>query len=422
MVPRRHGSSRLFDASKSAMTDAARADAPSPTPDVVVVLAALAAAAVLVVAVASAAPANVAFLFLVGAFLGVALYHATFGFTSAFRVLLADARSAGLRAQLVMLAIACALFFPALDAGSLFGQPVTGNVSPAGTSVAFGAFVFGIGMQLGGGCASGTLFAAGGGSTRMFVTLFFFIVGSVIGVAHLDFWQALPGLPPTSLVKSLGWPAALALNLAVFAAIWIFVSWLEHRRHGSVEPIARRSGPAGRIALAGPWPLLWGAIALALGNFLTLWLAGRPWGITSAFALWGGQLLQTAGVAVADWPSWQGEAQQRALAAPVLADITSVMDFGIMLGALLAAGLAGKFRPEWRVPLPHLLASVVGGLLLGYGARLAYGCNIGAFFSGVASGSLHGWLWIVAALAGNGAGLRLRPWFNLPVEGRQTAR
>ena len=54
------------------------------------------------------------------------------------------------------------------------------------------------------------------------------------------------------------------------------------------------------------------------------------------------------------------------------------------------------------------LAAVVGGPLLGYGARIAYGCNIGAFFGGVASGSLHGWLWLVAAFIGNIAGTRLR--------------
>ena len=88
---------------------------------------------------------------------------------------------------------------------------------------------------------------------------------------------------------------------------------------------------------------------------------------------------------------------------------------GIVLGALLAAGLASKFVPGWRISRRHLAAAVVGGLLLGYGARLAYGCNIGAFFSGIASGSLHGWLWIVFALAGNWVALSLRPLFNLPV-------
>ena len=67
---------------------------------------------------------------------------------------------------MLMLAVGVVLFFPALASGTLFGNPVTGLVSPAGTSVVVGAFIFGIGMQLGGGCASGTLYTVGGGSTR----------------------------------------------------------------------------------------------------------------------------------------------------------------------------------------------------------------------------------------------------------------
>jgi hypothetical protein len=52
-------------------------------------------------------------LYVVGALLGVALYHAAFGFTSAWRVFIADGRGAGLRAQMLMLAVGVALFFPA---------------------------------------------------------------------------------------------------------------------------------------------------------------------------------------------------------------------------------------------------------------------------------------------------------------------
>ena len=94
-------------------------------------------------------------------------------------------------------------------------------------------------------------------------------------------------------------------------------------------------------------------------------------------------------------------------------DVTSVMDFGIILGALLAAILAGRFAPVWTISGRSLAAAVIGGLLLGYGARIAYGCNIGAYFSGIASGSLHGWLWLVAAFAGNAFGIRFRRGFGL---------
>jgi uncharacterized membrane protein YedE/YeeE len=354
-------------------------------------------------------------LYVVGALLGVSLYHAAFGFTSAWRVFIADGRGAGLRAQMLMLAVGVALFFPALSAGTLFGTPVTGLVSPAGTSVVVGAFIFGIGMQLGGGCASGTLYTVGGGSTRMIVTLIAFIVGSVIGSAHMPFWTSLPQLKPVSLVTALGLAPALALNWIVFALIAVITVVVEKRRHGRL--VAAHVQPAHASPwLHGPWPLVAGAIALVVLNFATLALSGRPWGVTSAFALWGAKAASLIGIDTASWAYWSTKANAAALAAPVSRDVTSVMDIGIVLGAMLAAALAGRYAPVWRLPLRSFVAAVVGGLLLGYGARLAYGCNIGAYFSGIVSGSLHGWLWLVAAFIGNVFGTRLRPLFGLEVE------
>ncbi|WP_257169077.1 YeeE/YedE family protein [Bradyrhizobium sp. SRS-191] len=354
-------------------------------------------------------------LFLVGGALGLSLYHALFGFTSAWRVFIVARRGAGLRAQMVMLAIAVILFFPALAHGTLFGQPVHGEYGAVGIGMLTGAFLFGLGMQMGGGCASGTLYTAGGGNTRMLVTLAAFIVGSTIGARHLPWWSAQPNIGAVSLIDKLGWMPALIVCLVVMAGIYVFTLQVETHSHGAIEPGVRTELTGARRFLQGPWPLLWGAVALALGNFATLFLAGRPWGITSAFALWGSKIAMALGVDVASWGYWQG-ARAASLQQSIFADITSVMDFGIMLGALLAAGLAGKFHPTWRLPLPSLLAAIIGGLLLGYGARLAYGCNIGAYFSGIASGSLHGWCWFVAAFIGNMIGTQLRPLFGLTVE------
>jgi uncharacterized protein len=352
-------------------------------------------------------------LFLIGAGAGLVLYHAAFGFTSAFRVLFSDARGAGLRAQMVMLALACAAFFPLIAAGSAFGSPLRGSVAPASVSVLIGAFIFGIGMQLGGGCASGTLFTIGGGSGRMLVTLLFFIAGSVIGTAHSGFWNGLPSLPPTSLVTTFGAGGGLAVSLALFGAIAAVTMIVERRRHGRlVDGIWN----AGGGWLRGPWPLVAGAVGLVAVNLATLLVAGRPWGVTSAFALWGAKALSAAGVAVESWPYWSAPAQAAALQGSVIGDVTSVMNGGIILGALLAALLAGRFSPTWRTSRRQLVAAVIGGLLLGYGARIAYGCNIGAYFSGIASGSLHGWLWLPAALVGNALGTYLRPLFHLRVE------
>src|SRR5438445_11229094 len=67
-------------------------------------------------------------LFLLGAALGVVLYHALFGFTSAWRVFISNGRGAGLRAQMVMLAVAVLLFFPVLAQGSLSANRCMGNM------------------------------------------------------------------------------------------------------------------------------------------------------------------------------------------------------------------------------------------------------------------------------------------------------
>lgn len=356
-------------------------------------------------------------LWIVGILLGATLYHSAFGFTSAWRVFISDRRGAGLRAQMLMLAFGCLLFFPVLGNGTLWGQSVSGFVSPVGTSVLVGAFIFGIGMQMGGGCASGTLYTVGGGSTRMIITLAGFIVGSVIGAAHLPWWASLPSFAPYSIVKEWGAPTALITNFILFLAIALFTVWAEKRRHGALISSATATGKAGGWGrmLSGPWPLVIGSVVLVLLNFATLALAGRPWGITSAFALWGSKMLMAVGYDVSGWGFWQGQAAA-SLAQPIRNDITSVMDIGIILGALLAASLAGKFAPVWKLPARSIAAAIIGGLLLGYGARLAFGCNIGAYFSGILSGSLHGWLWLVAAFAGNVIGTKIRPFFGLSVE------
>ena len=349
-------------------------------------------------------------LFVVGGLLGVSLYHAAFGFTWAYRAAFVRRDVSGVNAQLVMIALAMVLFAPVLAQGQAFGHGVVGAVAPLGVQVAVGSFLFGLGMQLAGGCGSGTLYTIGGGSSRMVLTLAAFCAGAFWGSLDMEFWNGLPSWGAISLARTLGWGGALPLQLGVLVAIWLGL----RRWAGDAEQ--RRlwgDGLSPRRLLAGPWPLLFSAGLLALLNWVTLLIAGHPWTITWAFTLWGAKAAAALGWEPATSLFWAGGFQQVALARSVAADITSVMDVGIVVGALTAAGLAGRFAPTLKLPPRSLAAAVIGGLLMGYGARLAFGCNIGAFFSGVASTSLHGWLWIVCALAGTWIGVRLRPYFGL---------
>lgn len=352
-------------------------------------------------------------LFLIGGGLGVALYHGSFGFTGGWRRMVVEKRGRGMRAQMLAIGVAAIAMIPLVAAGNIGGQAMVGALAPVGVSVLLGSALFGLGMQLGGGCGSGTLFTVGGGSARMLVTLAFFIIGALVGTAHLPFWLEAPSLPAISIGAELGVGFAVVVTITGLALVALLTAVIEKRVHGNIEaePAPARAGWT--WILRGPWPLIGAGLALALLNIATLLLAGHPWSITYGFGLWGAKIAQAVGVDVASWEFWTWPAQAQALNSSVLADSVSVMDFGLILGAALAASIAGKFAPKAALPLGSLLAAVIGGLLMGYGARLSFGCNIGALFSGIATGSLHGWLWFASAFVGSIGGVFLRPVFGL---------
>lgn len=356
-----------------------------------------------------------AILFAIGLALGVVLFHSRFGFTSAWRQLAAVRQGKGLRAHMLMIAVAATLFAPILAGGvSWQGTPATASLAPIGFGVVVGSFLFGLGMQIGGSCASGTLFAVGSGQTAIVITLLGFIGGSVLGALHFPWWtDDLPSHAPVSLAdQPMGYLGAWLITIAVAGAIVAMTYVLGRGRR--VPPVDRAPVATGLSrAVRGSWPLWVGALLLAGLNALTLWVSGGAWGVTFAFSLWGSKLLDALGVDVTSWAFWSDPANAAKYQAGFLAEKTSVMDLGIILGALIASALAGSFVVHRKIPGRLALGAVVGGLLMGYGARIAFGCNIGAYFGGIASFSLHGWLWGVLALAGTFVGLALRPLFGL---------
>lgn len=353
--------------------------------------------------------------YVLGLLLGAALFHSRFGFTSAFRQLVSVGQGRSLRAHMLMLAAGCVLFAVVLHAGAtLTGKAPHASVEPAGLGVALGAFLFGIGMQVGGSCASGTLFSVGSGQTSIAFTLGGFVIGSVLATFAANWISSVQALGPTVdfAATPLGHAGGVLITLAITGAVVALSLLVERRR--TPPPAGNPPSARGLLRIVrGSWPIWAGALALAALNAATLLVSGKPWGITSAFALWGTKLLGLVGIDVSGNAYWAKPGNAHALHASVLADQTSVMDFGIMLGALIASALAGAFALHRAVPPRIALGAVLGGIAMGFGARVAGGCNIGAYFAGIVSFSLHGWLWGVAAIAGTYVGLALRPLFGL---------
>ena len=79
-----------------------------------------------------------------------------------------------------------------------------------------------------------------------------------------------------------------------------------------------------------------------------------------------------------------------------------------MAPALIFASLmASQLKIKKIKSTKQIFAAILGGLLMGYGARIGFGCNIGALFSGIASLSLSGWVYALFLFIGAWVGSKL---------------
>ena len=132
-------------------------------------------------------------------------------------------------------------------------------------------------------------------------------------------------------------------------------------------------------------------------------LTGTLWAVTGEFTRWGGNFLQLFGVDTSNWAYFnaiklKGEPINRT-------DGWLVM--GMLLGGLFSALISQNFK--WKVPPQkrRWVWGFVGGALAGFGTRLAMGCNLAAFFTGVPQFSLHAWFFIAGTALGTYIGVKL---------------
>ena len=316
--------------------------------------------------------------------LGAAFVLLEFGFSGGFRTFLADRDGRALGAAFIVPAVAALVVLPVGVLAEGYGR----YVAPVGPSLLLGAALFGVGMMLANGCGSGTLAAAGQGSRRMWVALPFFCLGGVLGSLVLPSAMRLPGIE-VDLAALLGpWGGLLATEALLLAC--------------AAATLRGARPPAARLRA--------GAVIGALAAMVFL-VSGLPWGITMGLTLWGAQAITAVAPVLSGTEFWSEPGMAAMLDGPLLAMHGSLGDVGILLGALGAAAATGRLRHGVPIGLRGAAGAALGGLLMGVGARLSFGCNVGAFLGGASSGSLHGFVWIAAVLPGCWLGLRLLPVF-----------
>lgn len=290
---------------------------------------------------------------LVGLAFGYALQRGRFCVNTAFRDVLVLRNSRLLRAwalavvvQLIGVQVVLALGW--------FSPDIPPFWWPANV---VGGLSFGVGMVLAGGCASGTCYRVAEGMLGSVIALLGFGLMTVIvdeGALHpiqhalrtpLGMGESAPALTLSSLVGLPSWVIAGILAIGV-------VAWIARER---------------RLKARRGWP--WLATGLAIGAVaLVAWLSssatGRYYGLSvtgpirSIF-----QYLMTGDAGFIDWGSY------------------------MLLGLVGGAGLGSWLHRErkLRVPEPaRLLQSLGGGLLMGFGAQVAGGCNVGHSLTGLA--------------------------------------
>jgi uncharacterized membrane protein YedE/YeeE len=145
-----------------------------------------------------------------------------------------------------------------------------------------------------------------------------------------------------------------------------------------------------------PWPA-WGAGVLVAVANVFLFVFDRPF---------------TASDGVRNWGDWAltglGLVQRPDLLPPWLYS-GSLLNLGVIAGALVAALLSREFAVR-VAPGGELAKGAIGGALLGVGAMLALGCNIGGFFSAVSALSLSGFGMMLGLGVGAVLGLRYLLW------------
>lgn len=360
---------------------------------------------------------------LTGLALGYILTRARYGFAGGFKRIYVTGEGSLSTALLVMFAIAMVLAAAIQWSATLSGAEVPGlsSVKFLNISVLLGGFLFGIGMMLAGGCASGTLSDLGEGEGRSLIALTTFILGSLPGLMAQDALNnsAIGQIGiKLYLPDVLGYLGALVVSLLMLAGLYLVVRKYENfrKKEGyyeatvyedqelpipNKEPFKLFSYATFHKLFVQRWSFMTGGILLALMFAFILISTGHSWGVTGPLSTWGVAFLQLFGF------QFNSPAFADAVAAAnggILNDPGSLRNFGIILGAAIAFLLAGRFTFNRNFKLKDVIYYLIGGFLMGFGARLAGGCNIGALFSGIANFSLSGWgffltLWLGGILA-----------------------
>lgn len=173
-----------------------------------------------------------------------------------------------------------------------------------------------------------------------------------------------------------------------------------------------RKRNSGGIELEGnkskkPWPYWVGGIILGIINVIILFVTGKAWKITTSFLYLGAGILELLRVNTKDWYYFKVYNNQLSPGNTYFNNSLIVIIIAMIIGSLLSVLFLSEFKFKKIKNKRQFIAAIVGGILMGYGTRLSFGCNIGAYFSAIPSFSLHGWIFGIFMFVGAWIGSKI---------------
>lgn len=365
------------------------------------------AAAGIVLLAAARIETEMAVFWLFGLAFGFVLQRSRFCFTSAFRdiFLLRHGRvMKGLLAGLAVATVGFALIMSNLVPNPRLGfLPPEAHITPLGLNIVLGGLLFGVGMVLAGGCVSGSIYRMGEGYVASWVAFLGIMVGLLMASYTWNWWWQfqISHAPRLWLPAWLGHGGAVVATLAGLGLAYLLVLWWEsrggvvipefhpHREEG--DTFADKLNATLRSIFVDSWSATRGGLALGALNVF-LYVSYRPWGITGEIGRWSNGL--------ANWLGFGPGILEGADSLPGCTIVSSggvlnhmlFLVTGMVIGSLIAALLAHEFKIRIPRNRTRYVQASGGGLVMGYGAGIAMGCTIGAFFSAIPSLAVNGWV------------------------------
>ncbi|MDK2868387.1 MAG: uncharacterized protein PWP51_1816 [Clostridiales bacterium] len=192
---------------------------------------------IVVAIILNAKSSTLALFWITGTAFGFILQKGRFCFTASMRDPYLTGSTSLTRAVIIAFALTT-IGFTAIKYGyASQGLPIPGMsyVAPISLATLIGAFMFGVGMVIAGGCASGTLMRVGEGFYMNMISLVFFVVGSLLGAHDYGWWKEhfISKGPSIFLPDVFGWMGAVVLQLLVLMALYVIAEKYESKRGGA---------------------------------------------------------------------------------------------------------------------------------------------------------------------------------------------